>query len=175
MPYLPGVSPSRQGRGRSPFLGWITAVLVAIALFVIIRVRTFGAFIFSACIFLVVFTIQKMSQADTSKVTVQVSVIGVVWFHPMRGGGTLAWGNIGALSVRENSGRGDLALSLIPVDMDKGTAMMVDSSELASGPEGRGKLAELAGDIMRHLPPEAVMDRSTRAWAERMGLSRGKG
>ena len=158
------------------FLNFFTVFMVAASIFILVRVQTVWSIMISVSLFIIAFVVQKAVQQNNRKMTVNVSAIGIVWFHPVKGGGTMRWGNVGALSVREKPCRGELALMVTPRDMEAGAAMVVEASDLASSQgEGRVLLVELAGGVIAKMPPDAVMDRSTRAWAERMGWSRGKG
>jgi hypothetical protein len=175
MAYMPDKTPVSR-IPRFSFWSWLTVLLVAVSLYIIIKVHTIWSFLVAGSFFLLAFMIQKVLRAKTSQMTVQVSVLGVFWFHPGKGGGTLRWGNIGAVSVKERRAGAELALILTPKDLEEGSAMIVESSDLASSPgEGLERIRELAAEIITKMPADTVLDRPTRAWAERMGLSRGKG
>jgi len=175
MTRVPDFSPFRRMRNATP-AGILTLFLVMLSVFIISRVRTVWSFIISASLFLIAYMIQKAIRAKSIGVTVNISILGVVWFHPLNGGGTMRWGNMGAVSIKENPRSGELTLVLTPLNMEEGPAMLVNSSDLdASLPLGRDKLVLLAGEIIKNMRPETVMDRATRVWAEKMGLSRGKG
>ena len=175
MTYMPGSG--RHGRGQNrTFLDGVTMLMVLFSVFILVKVRTAWSIVIACSLFLIAFMIQKSVQATNNRMTVQVSVLGVIWFHPQKGGGTMPWGNIGALSVREKITGGPMDLVLTPRDMENGSSMMAHSSDLASGiAEGRNKMTALVGEVMRNMPSDTILDRSTKAWAERMGLSRGKG
>ena len=174
MTYIPDKTAFTR-RHKVTFLGAVTVLLVALSVFILVKVRTVWSIIIAVSLFLIAFIFQKIAQDKSSRMAIQVSILGVVWFHPAKGGGTLPWTNIGALSIREVARNDSLSLVITPRDMEKGDSMIVDSADLEPGPGGKARLVELTGELMNKMPPDTVIDRSTRAWAERMGLSRGKG
>ena len=172
MTYMPDKSPVSR-IPRFSFWVWVTVFLVAASLYIIIRVHTIWSLLVAGSFFTFAFMIQKMRRAKTSQMTVQVSVLGVVWFHTIKGGGTLRWGNVGAVSVREGK---ELVVILTPRDMEESSAMILEASDLArTREEGMERILAITGEILAKMPPDTVLDRPTRAWVERMGLSRGKG
>lgn len=175
MTYIPGNQPVGRG-GMGSFWVWVTVFLMAASVYILVKVQTVWSVIIAASLFLIAFMIQKILRSRTSQMTVQVSVLGVVWFHPAKGGGSMRWGNIGAVSVRDKPERGELALMLTPRNIEEGGAMVVDMADLAPRQsDGRERFLELAAEVMAKMPADTVMDRSTKAWVERMGLTRGKG
>ena len=168
---LPDFTPD-VNRPRMSFLGILTVLLVAASVIIILKVRTVWSVLIAMFLFLTAFTMQKLHRSASSRLSVKMSTAGIVWFHPLKGGGEMRWGNVGAISIREDAPGGELALVLTPRNPEEGPSLIAMSNELDSNAgKGRKMLVTLTGEVLRSVSDETVIDRQTRAWISRMGLS----
>jgi len=155
-------------RPRPSVSGCLTVLLVAAAIIIAYRRRTPVAFLIAIGLFLFAFVLQAGVRFSQKVMKVVATPRGVAWYHPVKGGGELRWTDIGALTVREEDVGGESALILIPKDREQGGTLIAVAGDLASSPaRGRERMKELLAVILRHIPPETVIDRPTRAWLER--------
>ncbi len=161
-------------RPRSSVSGCLTVLLVAAAIIIAYRRRTPVAFLIAIGLFFFAFVLQAGVRFSQKVMKVVATPRGVAWYHPVKGGGDLRWADIGALTIREEDVAGEAALILIPKGREQGETLIAVAGDLASSPaKGRERLKELLAVVLRHIPPETVIDRPTRAWLER-NMGRGE-
>lgn len=172
MAHPPDLTPHPR-RVRIPGVSWVSLILVIAAVLLAVR-GTVPAKLAGLALFFLAFALQAGMRFAQTRMRFVAGPRGVMWNHPQKGYGALAWGEIGALSVREDTVGGEWALILTPLDREAGPSMIAVASELA-GSKKAGQEAMLGhlAVILRHLPPGVVIDRQTRSWLGRNGLGGG--
>lgn len=153
-----------------PATGFISMILVIAAVLFATR-GTLTSILIGVGLFFLALSLQTGIRLSKTRMRFVVSPHGVLWNHPQKGSGGLLWADIGALSIREDGMGGELALILTPRERDAGPSLIALASEMSPSPrKSRQVMLDYLTVLLRHLPPETVIDRPTRAWLKRNGL-----
>jgi len=165
-------SPEVEPRGfrGMPQGGCLVAVLVAVAIVCVMTMRPAGILV---AVFLLVAAAlaHRLIRTGTGRLRVTVAPGGVMWTGAVTGPGLIVWQDLGALVVKEpHPGRGP-AIYLVRKGGDDAPGLIVTAADLdESAGKGRERIRELAALLIRHIPPEVVIDRQSRRQLEEWKL-----
>jgi len=150
--------------------GCLVAVLVAVAIACALTLRIVG-FVIAAFLVVAAGLAHRLIRAGTGRMKVTVAPGGVMWTGAVTGPGLIVWQDLGALVLKEtHPGKGP-AIYLVRKGGSEGPGLIVTASDLdESGKKGGERLKELAALLLRHLPPEVVIDRQSRRQLEEWKL-----
>lgn len=107
------------------------------------------------------------------------NALGVAWTHPERGGGAMAYREVGAMIIRDDWGGERIALFLVPRGLSDSHAgqfrpansFVLTGADLGGDPaEQEEGVKAFAASVLPRLPTDITLDRGTRRRLEAWGL-----